>query len=335
MVFIANETDPPQCTIGHESGDDLVLMDENGTPVTLREDQWNLIEVLTRGKALCDNEEFSQWNDGPDEEGIRVWEAQNEATRGPRPEKRDDPTVKAAFTGISSFIHGPVPTFRGNEFKTEPEGSIAGKQTILHHTMLVRGNLVPTKSWVSGNGSFSTLFSHGSFTLEQIRQASVETMKDLYRGSGITLVYDIDLELLRRQKESIDYVKKRTKRSSMAWTVPEADAVESIVAWSHNFRWTEEMERIAQRPSLVVDHINLNVAELKRLMMQVTSKVPGLMPQSRLYLLPHMMPGSKMPNMVNIMPYRYHTEAELAMTGLGSVYLRVVRALTIRYHITR
>lgn len=36
-------------------------------------------------------------------------------------------------------------SFEGNEFKTEPDGSVTGRQTILHHSMLVSGNLIPLK----------------------------------------------------------------------------------------------------------------------------------------------------------------------------------------------
>lgn len=34
-----------------------------------------------------------------------------------------------------------------------------------------------------------------------------------------------------------------------------------------------------------------------------------------MFLLPHMMPGSRMPKMINIEPYKFPTKAALAMTG--------------------
>ncbi|KAL7897288.1 hypothetical protein HDV63DRAFT_264558 [Trichoderma sp. SZMC 28014] len=77
-----------------------------------------------------------------------------------------------------------------------------------------------------------------------------------------------------------------------------------------------------RRDPLVVRGADLDEAEVKRLMMQITSKVQGVTPPHRLILLPHMMPASRMPRMVNIQPYVFPTKAQLAMTGLTSVYLK-------------
>ncbi|KAL7914313.1 hypothetical protein GGI35DRAFT_239932 [Trichoderma velutinum] len=62
----------------------------------------------------------------------------------------------------------------------------------------------------------------------------------------------------------------------------------------------------------------LDEAELKRLMMQVTFKVPGFTSQARVWMLPHMMPGSRMRKMVNMEHSIYPMKLDLAITGLGS-----------------
>lgn len=51
-------------------------------------------------------------------------------------------------------------------------------------------------------------------------------------------------------------------------------------------------------------------------------EVPGLTPQVRLSLLPHMIPDSKMPRMINMEPYVFPSEAEIILLGLTSVYLK-------------
>ncbi|UKZ56306.1 hypothetical protein TrVGV298_010141 [Trichoderma virens] len=452
----ANPTDPPQLTVGHVDGHDLVIFDDEGAPVTLKEEEWSLVEVLPRGRDLYDRIKFATeapkrknkgnlsqqlalddgwtmrmeeyWNDGLDEERQAEWDALPEESReGPRPTKREDPVVSGAYVGWSSYMNGPVfvrrvrtkgntsnsrlqvgsASFEGNEFKTEPEGSVSGRQTILHHSMLVRGNLIPLKLWVNGDGTFSSLFSNGTQSLEQIRKESVETLKALYRGSHISPVvkygplsndqvafaarnldkpinpaaepgprnplwggptelleelwkvalafpndlltcedilhgyflwYDITMDSEMSQEASIAEVQRGTRRASTAWTVPTADVVECILGRPHYLRWHEELglseyehffryihrmfKTDRARPALSTNGFTLDVAKLKRLTMQITSKVPGLSPQSRLELLPHMIPGSKMPRMVHMEPYVYPSEAELAMTGLTSVYLK-------------
>ncbi|KAL7952072.1 hypothetical protein V8C42DRAFT_25817 [Trichoderma barbatum] len=73
----------------------------------------------------------------------------------PRPPVRREPVVSGAYVGWSMYITGPVficPIrtgdvalnarvqignfdFEGIEFKVEPDGCVAGRQTILHYLM--------------------------------------------------------------------------------------------------------------------------------------------------------------------------------------------------------
>ncbi|KAK4059860.1 hypothetical protein Trihar35433_10404 [Trichoderma harzianum] len=41
-------TDAPQCTVGPMLGRDLVILHFNGSPITLNEELWSLIEALPR-----------------------------------------------------------------------------------------------------------------------------------------------------------------------------------------------------------------------------------------------------------------------------------------------
>ncbi|KAL7788508.1 hypothetical protein V8C43DRAFT_287781 [Trichoderma afarasin] len=79
----------------------------------------------------------------------------------------------------NSLAHVASASFEGNEFKMESSGSVTGRQTVLHHSLLVRGNLIPLKMFVNNNGTFSELFRGGHYTLEEIRRQSVETLKTL------------------------------------------------------------------------------------------------------------------------------------------------------------
>lgn len=66
-----NPTDAPQYTVGPIGGDDLVIVDADGVPVTLKEDQWSLIEVLPRGRELYDRSKFSR--EAPDRKKKATW----------------------------------------------------------------------------------------------------------------------------------------------------------------------------------------------------------------------------------------------------------------------
>lgn len=132
--------------------------------------------------------------------------------------------------------------------------------------------------------------------------------------------------------------KKGVKRVSQVWLVLYTSLCECLLGYPHYLRWTEEMclakySHFARyidcifmgdcgRDPLVVRGANLDETEVKRLMIQITSNVQGVTPSLRLRLLPHMMIGSRMPRMINIAPYIFPTKAQLAMTGLTSVYLR-------------
>ncbi|KAL7798821.1 hypothetical protein V8C43DRAFT_276360 [Trichoderma afarasin] len=396
------------------------------------------------------------WNDGFDRERQAEWDSKRESEReGPRPEIRPDPMVAGAYVGWSIYMHGAAflrparrdnprtlehvasASFEGNEFKTEPLGSVTGRQTILHHSLLVRGNLIPLKRFVNGNGTFSELFRGGHFTLEEIRRQSVDTLKALFRGSHVAPIMKFkpltdaqfeyaaahldeplfadrelgpdnpplrdvicDASILRRggkgltgfrlqipllktlnipqgilrelrrilrhfpndnvteddslhalfvwyglmhtpkrgEEESVEEVREGAKQKSASWTVPYEYLVRCILAWPHYLRWHEEMgfseyihffryvEHIfradQERPELTTQGVTADIELLERLMQNVTSKVPGMSPQARLSLLPHMMPDSKMPRMINMEPYVFPLEAEIVLSGLTSVYLK-------------
>lgn len=83
------------------------------------------------------------------------------------------------------------------------------------------------------------------------------------------------------------------------------------------------------RLALATNGLTLDVDKLRRLMMQVSSKVPGLPAQARLALLPYMMPGSRMPRIINIELYIYPPKDTLIMTGLTSVYLKGLPSCTV------
>ncbi|KAL6824095.1 hypothetical protein V8C40DRAFT_30922 [Trichoderma camerunense] len=397
-----------------------------------------------------------EWDDGFDRQRQAEWDAKREDEReGPRPEIRPNPMVAGAYVGWSMYGHGAVflkparrdhPTtlthvasasFDGNEFKMEPLGSVTGRQTILHHSLLVRGNLIPLKMFVNGNGTFAELFRGGHFTLEEIRQQSVNTLKALYRGSHVIPIMkwrpltdeqfeyaaahldepvfrdrelgpdnppwrDVicDASMLRRggkglsgfclqvpllktlnipqgilkelrrilshfpndniteddslhalfvwyglmhtakrgEEESVEGIRKGAKQKSASWTVPYEYLVRCILAWPHYLRWHEEMgfsEYIhffryvdhifradQERPELSTQGVTADVELLERLMLDVTSKVPNINPQTRLSLLPHMIPDSKMPRMINMEPYVFPSEGEIILSGLTSVYLK-------------
>ncbi|KAM0478899.1 hypothetical protein ACHAPX_004877 [Trichoderma viride] len=162
------------------------------------------------------------------------------------------------------------------------------------------------------------------------------TMEDLLLG--LFAWYDIATHGYWKQESSVNEVRKGVQRQSQVWTVPYTSLCECLLGYPHYLRWTEEMclaeyphfsryihhifKADRARDPLVVRGANLDETEVKRLMMQITSKVPGVTPSLRLRLLPHMMIGSRMPRMINIAPYIFPTKAQLAMTGLTSVYLK-------------
>ncbi|UKZ82050.1 hypothetical protein TrVFT333_009833 [Trichoderma virens FT-333] len=160
-------------TVGHEDGHDLVIFGEHGTPETLRADQWRLMEVLPRGRELYDLTKVSLEAPDRKKKGNLNCQLVLDAGWHMGPEEH------------KYKVPGGSGSFEGNEFKTEPEGSVTGRQAILYHIIVVRGNLIPIKLWVNGNGTFSTLFNGSSYALEQIRQELVETMKAIHCG-GIT-----------------------------------------------------------------------------------------------------------------------------------------------------
>ncbi|EHK22224.1 uncharacterized protein TRIVIDRAFT_221509 [Trichoderma virens Gv29-8] len=73
------------------------------------------------------------------------------------------------------------------------------------------GYLIPLKLWVNGDGTLSTLFKDGNYTLDQIRQWSVDTLKALWRGSHIHPIIkyaplsDDQFEFARQHLDEIEY----------------------------------------------------------------------------------------------------------------------------------
>lgn len=146
---------------------------------------------------------------------------------------------------------------------------------------------------------------------------------------------------------SINEVYKEVKRPSQACIVPCTSLRDCLLGCPHNLRWTEETG-LAEYPHFfgymhhMFNHArnfldarsaNLDETEVKRLMMQITSKAQRAIPSLRLGLLLHMMTESRMPRMINTAPYIFPTKAQLAMTGLTSVYLK--RLPTYTTHDTR
>lgn len=162
------------------------------------------------------------------------------------------------------------------------------------------------------------------------------TIEDLLLG--LFAWYDIVTGGASTLESSVSEVRKSSQRQSQSWQVPHTSLCECLLAYPHYLRWTEEMclteyphfsryvdrmfKKDRRRDPLVVRGADLDEAEVNRLMMQVISKVQGVTPAHRLKLLPHMMPGSRMPRMINIAPYVFPTKAKLVMTGLTSVYLK-------------
>ncbi|KAL5087048.1 hypothetical protein Trisim1_008431 [Trichoderma cf. simile WF8] len=125
----------------------------------------NLLKQLT----LCEDIRLvpnDEWNDGYDEERQRRWDQGMRLYQGElRPTLRREPTVQGLYLGYSMYMHGPVvirpsrpgdgtpnvrhqvgcANFEGCEFKVEPDGSVAGRQTIPHFLMTMSGNLIAAK----------------------------------------------------------------------------------------------------------------------------------------------------------------------------------------------
>ncbi|KAL7952888.1 hypothetical protein V8C34DRAFT_322001 [Trichoderma compactum] len=413
------------------------MLAEDGT-ITLDEEQWDIIAVLPRGKTLYDVTKFfedapsrkkkpnllaqltlhgdvltvpdDEWNDGLDherqrrwDEGVRLYEGES------RPRIRKDPTVQGQYVGYSMYMKGPVVIRPGGnttnsrlQFKVEPDGSIAGRQTIPHYLATMPGNLIALKKWVQGDGEqfskireqsvrtgmalgigagIAPIAKYRALTDEQFAFAVQHLDEPIYpnrprgpgnpnwrelvcdgalqrRGTGhmagfeygvpylkalvfpeelIMILHDFALQFPNDffTTESLlfglfawfdcKYGRSRNGEESteQAWTLPFANLADCLKGWVHFLRWPEEMGLVDYPHFLRYIH-QISTADRKRDRLNVqgiTSRVKGITPSSRLILLPHMMPGSKMPRMINIQPYRFPTKAELALTGLTSVYL--------------
>lgn len=93
-------------------------------------------------------------------------------------------------------------------------------------------------------------------------------------------------------------------------------------AAAHPSRWIHKAATSDRnRTPLVVNEDLLNEDKIKGLMLQVTSRLPGIDPTMRVLVLPHMLDGTTMPKMINMDPYRTPTPQQLKLTGLPSVSL--------------
>lgn len=66
---------------------------------------------------------------------------------------------------------------------------------------------------------------------------------------------------------------------------------------------------------------SINEDRVKTLLLSVVYRVESITRSARLPLLPHTLPESRMPPMINMQPYTAPTPTQLALTGLASVYL--------------
>jgi hypothetical protein len=146
------------------------------------------ISLFTGFQMLPDEE----WDDGHDLERQQRWDAgERDTPDQPRPVIRAEPTVDGLYVGFSSYMLGPVfirpvcagdatpdnrhqvscANFDGNEFKVEPAGCMAGRQTIPHFLATIPANLRSIKEFVNNNGKkFSTIFRFGNYSLKEVRQ---------------------------------------------------------------------------------------------------------------------------------------------------------------------
>lgn len=145
--------------------------------------------------------------------------------------------------------------------------------------------------------------------------------------------YDITVAPNRKRETSIPFSKKKVE----GWKIPKVSLAECLVYYCHWLRWTEVMGLVEyphfsrwvhravisdrRRTPLVVKETFMDEDRVKALMLQVTSRMPGIEPGMRMSVLPHMLTGTMMPKMINMEPYQTPTPEQLLLTGLPSVLL--------------
>ncbi|PKK47821.1 hypothetical protein CI102_8634 [Trichoderma harzianum] len=79
---------------------------------------------------------------------------------------------------------------------------------------------------------------------QELRKFALKFPNDLLTDGDLLHAHLVWYDLLQapelNQERSMEEARKGAKRDSAAWTVPEADLVECILAWPHYLRWTEE-----------------------------------------------------------------------------------------------
>lgn len=145
--------------------------------------------------------------------------------------------------------------------------------------------------------------------------------------------YDITLAPHRKREASIPFSQNKVE----GWKIPKVSLAECLIYYRHWLRWTEvygftEFPHFFRwvhravisdrtRTPLIVKETLIDEDRVKILMLQVTSSIPGINPGMRLLILPHMLPGTIMPRMINMEPYQTPTPEQLLLTGLPSVLL--------------
>ncbi|KAL6835880.1 hypothetical protein J3E69DRAFT_373180 [Trichoderma sp. SZMC 28015] len=80
--------------------------------------------------------------------------------------------------------------------------------------------------------------------LKELRKVAPKFPNDLLIDEGGLRAHLVWYDLIQapelNQGRFIEEVLKGARRDSAAWTIPEADLVECILAWPHYLRWTEE-----------------------------------------------------------------------------------------------
>lgn len=95
-----------------------------------------------------------------------------------------------------------------------------------------------------------------------------------------------------------------------------------LVEYPHPSRWIHKaVTSDRNRTQLVVNEDLLNEDQIKELMLQFTSRIPGIDPTMRLLVLPHRLTGTAMPRMINTDPYRTPTPQQSKPTGLLLILL--------------
>ncbi|KAM0253979.1 hypothetical protein ACHAQJ_006992 [Trichoderma viride] len=95
----------------------------------------------------------------------------------------------------------------------------------------------------------------------------------------------------------------------------------ALAEFVHPFRFFKKaLETDLRYDGLSVTSEDIDESKVAALMQQVTTRVPLIDPNHRVYLLPCMMPGTRMPPLYNLAGCRWPHKIELSLTGLTNIH---------------